>query len=151
MAEVPLTAQPGHWGGWTMASFVAEGMFVMGRFEEAASLHPVIAGAIEHTDWLYRAFDWMPYQAVAGLTAAAGEEWDMMEAHFHRAAGEGAHTADRVAAETARLEALGRLRRRKPDDRARVAEILPPAIAIYERIGMTRHAAMAKELLAQAT
>lgn len=88
---------------------------------------------------------------MAGIAAAAGEQWEAAEDHFGtalRQAEELPHYLEQ--AETRRFYSQMLLERRARGDRARAAGLLEEAMTQYEAIGMPRHQEMAKTLRSRA-
>ena len=87
-----------------------------------------------------------------GIAAAAGERWDLAEMHFINAL-HTARTAPHLPAEAdvLRWHAWMLLRRRAPGDEERAVSLLREAIAVAERVGLTRRARLAATMLEQAT
>jgi class 3 adenylate cyclase/tetratricopeptide (TPR) repeat protein len=136
-------------GAWEMLFAAVEGLAVLGEREKAAKLYPLV---LEAFDTGCVAKPPMPglLQTVAGMAAAAGEQWEKAEEHYKEAL-RLAHELPVVSEqpEVRRWYARMLIDRNAPGDREKARELLTEAIAMYRRIGMPKHVEMAEALLSQ--
>lgn len=127
----------------------AEAWSVIGEYAEAAALYPQITDAI--ADGSLIAWDDLRLlPAAAGVSAAAGGQWELAEAHFAEALRQADTLPHRLEQpETRRLWAEALLDRRAPGDTHRARKLLREALDAYRRLGMPRHAALTEADLAR--
>jgi len=160
--NLPRSGQVNTNGAWTMLFRVVEGLVVLGERNEAAKLYPLVLEAIDTgavIPWLGDRL----LQTVAGIAAAAGEQWEQAEGHFETALRQ-AHEIPvvieqpevrrwyaRMLIDRARSEhpepVEGRPSRSSGADLEKARQLLTEAIAMYRRIGMPKHVEMAETLL----
>jgi tetratricopeptide (TPR) repeat protein len=145
--DLPTLGQPLNMGHLTMIRALVEGLVMIGRDEEASCLYPLLRARIDD-GLVLNHWDMRLLNAVAGLAAAAGREWDTSEEHYQaalRQAEELPHRLDQP--EVRRLYAMMLMERAATGDLDLARVLLTDAIARYRTIGMPRHVAAAKELL----
>jgi len=128
----------------------AEAAGLVGDVERAHRLYPLVLEALG-TGTLLRQYDGALIQRAAGMAAAEVGMHDAAQRHFEEAlrqAEELPHLMERPQVR----HWYGRflLDRGGSGDRDRARALLEEAVAGYRGIGMPRHEAMAKELLARA-
>ena len=141
-ARIP---QPGQlaWGGDRAFALIApEPLALMGDREGAASLYDV---SLETVEGGIVAWETGLGHRYLGISAACGGLWDVAEGHF-RTALDQAHAMPYRSeqAETRRWHAWMLKQRRGPGDLQRADELLTEAVALYEEVGMPRHAELAR-------
>jgi tetratricopeptide (TPR) repeat protein len=147
---LPTTVEDTGGGGWTSLLRGIEGHAVRGERERAAELYPLSLGAIT-TGTVTDFFSLSMPQFAAAIAAACGERWEAAEEHYRA----GLRQADEVPhrlmqPELRRWYARMLLERGAAGDRERARALLGAAVAAYEELGMSRHAAMAKDRAAEA-
>jgi tetratricopeptide (TPR) repeat protein len=145
---LPRLGAPRTFGRLAMLLTVSEALALAGERKEASALHPMVLEAMRAGNVL-RVFDSRLLNSVAGLTAAAGGQWEPAEEHLRRACRQADDMPHRIErAETRRLYAWMLVERDGDGDRALAATLLHEALDGYRAIGMPRHEAMAEALLA---
>jgi hypothetical protein len=148
-AKLPRAGEPNTLGSWAMLLLMVEGLVVLGEQEQAAALYPLVrqlltTGAVCFA-WIAR----FP-QTIAGVAAAAAQHWDTAEEHFRLALQQAEHFPHRLEqAEIRRFCGAMLIDRGAPDDREKARKLLSEALARYTHIGMPRHSAITKALLAK--
>jgi tetratricopeptide (TPR) repeat protein len=148
-AKLPHAGEPNTLGSWAMLLLMVEGLVVLGEQEQAAALYPLVrqlltTGAVCFA-WIAR----FP-QTIAGVAAAAAQHWDTAEEHFRLALQQAEHFPHRLEqAEIRRFCGAMLIDRGAPDDREKARKLLSEALARYTHIGMPRHSAITKALLAK--
>jgi tetratricopeptide (TPR) repeat protein len=155
--NLPRSGQTNTNGAWTMLFRVVEGLAVLAERNEAAKLYPLVLEAIDTGAVIPWSGDRL-LQTVAGMTAAAGRQWDKAEEHYQTALRQ-AHELPVVMGqpEVRRWYARMLIDRNAPGDpstgsgrdRDKARELLTEAIAMYRRIGMPKHIEMAEALLSE--
>ena len=135
-------------GTWAMLLAVVEGLAVLGERERAAKLYPLVLEAVD-TGAVVLWYNSLLH-AVAGMAAAAGEDWEKAAEHYQTALRQ-AHEIPFVIAqpEVRRWYARMLIDRDAPGDHEKPRELLTEAVAMYRRIGMPKHVEMAEALLAR--
>jgi len=149
--ELPRSGRPNMWGWWAQLMAFTEGLYVLGQREEAAGFHPVLVEARSTGAITTSYIEGRLLERIAGISAVAGEQWDVAEEHFRlalRQADDLPHQLERL--ETRRFYAQMLAERDGPGDRERARQLLEEATLGYARLGMPRHEAMARELLTRA-
>jgi class 3 adenylate cyclase/tetratricopeptide (TPR) repeat protein len=126
----------------------AQATAILGMAESAAQIYDRVLeiGDVFKTNWL----DAASSARVAGMTAATMRRFDEAEAHHQAALAEIDGSPNRLDAPHIRYwYARMLLDRGGASDRGRAAELLPPSIEDYERMGMQMHTGWAKDLLAK--
>ena len=89
-------------------------------------------------------------QTMAGVAAAAARHWDTAAEHFHLALQQAEHFPHRLEqAEIRRFYGAMLIDCGTPTDRDKARRLLSEALASYTHIGMPRHSAITKALLAK--
>jgi DNA-binding SARP family transcriptional activator len=146
--DLPRAGQPNGYGFWLIALSSVEALYVVGERERAAGLYPLVRGFIATTGVLFSIFHPRLAERVAGIAAAAGEQWDAAERHFHNALRQAEELPFVLEqAETRRFYAQMLLERDRPGDRGKAHRLLEEAMTGYRRIGMPRHEKLARALL----
>jgi class 3 adenylate cyclase/tetratricopeptide (TPR) repeat protein len=147
--NLPRAGEANTCGAWTMLSGVVEGLAVLGEQGEAAKLYPLVLEAID-TGAVIRWLCDRLLQTVAGISAAAGGQWDKAEEHYETALRQ-AHELPAVIEqpEVRRWYARMLIDRDALGDRQRARRLLTEAIAMYRQIGMPNHQEMAEALLGE--
>jgi hypothetical protein len=146
--DIPQPGQPNGWGLWLIPLSGVEALYVVGERERAAALFPLVREFIATTAVVLTTWHCRLAERVAGIAAAAGEQWEVAESHFHsalRQAEELPHVLE--GAESRRFYAQMLLERDRPGDRDEARRLLEEAMTVYRRIGMPRHVDMARNLL----
>jgi class 3 adenylate cyclase/tetratricopeptide (TPR) repeat protein len=146
--KLPLPGRANMYGTWEMLSAAVEGLAVLGEREKAAKLYPLVLDAVDTgavVVWYSRLL-----HAVAGMAAAAGEDWEKAEEHYQTALRQ-AHEIPVVIAqpEVRRWYAHMLIDRDAPGDGEKARELLTEAVAMYRRIGMPKHVEMAEATLGE--
>jgi hypothetical protein len=138
--DVPRLGQPNGWCLWLIPLASVEALYVVGEREMAADLYTLVQEFSATTGVVLTIFLSRLVERVAGIAAAAGEQWEVAESHFHtalRQAEELPHVLE--GAETRRFYAQMLLERDRPGDRNKACRLLEEAMTVYRRIGMPRH------------
>jgi class 3 adenylate cyclase/tetratricopeptide (TPR) repeat protein len=146
-ATVPEPGQPVMLGDIASACALVAALPALGRRDQAAALHRFVVdridGGVAFCPW-----DLAELNAVAGVAAAAGENWDEAEEHFRSALRIAQELPHRLAeAETRRFYGAMLVDRRRPGDAGMARWLLSEAGERYQRMNMTRHAQLADDLL----
>ena len=140
---LPPAGEMHPFGAWESIAFLTEALAHSGQFAEAAELYPRVRGAIEHG--LVIAWSLALWQMLAGIAAAAGEQWDTAEKHFETALGQARDIPHKIAQpEVRRWCARMLIDRAGPGDKERARVLLDEAIEMYGTLGMPKHLEMAK-------
>ena len=148
--HLPQPHSPNRLGDWTLAILAAEAAGVLDDAELGRMLYPMVREALA-TGAVMRQFDGRLIVTCAAMAAEAAGLAGESEQHFEaalRLANELPHELERPHAKHFAARFL--LRRGGTEDTARAGELLLEAIEDYDLIGMPRHAALARELLAPA-
>jgi len=87
-------------------------------------------------------------EVIAGVSAAAGSDWDAAGEHFERALAEARRTHNQLEeADAFRFRAMMLIDRGADQDRQKAREDLETAQELYRLIGMPRHIELARGLL----
>lgn len=151
-SQLARPGQPNTWTAWALLMAFTEGLFVLGERNEPAGWYPLVlearaTGAMATDNWEGRLLE-----RIAGIAATAAGNWDAAEAHFLvalRQADEMPHQLERL--ETRRFFALMLAERAAPGDRDRAQRLLQEALDGFTRLGMPRHAELAKAALVSIT
>jgi len=125
-----------------------EALAVINEQDEAAKLYPLVLDALKIGK--LAPWDDRLIQAVAGMAAAAGGQWDKAEEHYQTALRQ-AHELPVVIAqpEVRRWYARMLIDRDGPGDRDKARKLLTEAITMYRKIGMPKHVEMAEAMLGE--
>jgi tetratricopeptide (TPR) repeat protein len=146
--ELPTPGRLNTWTAWTLLMAFTEGLFVLGERDELAGWYTLVLEARATGTIATDNFQGRLLERVAGIAATAAGRWDAAEAHFLialRQADEMPHQLERL--ETRRFYALMLMERDSPGDRERAEKLLREAIDGFDRLGMPRHAELAKSAL----
>jgi tetratricopeptide (TPR) repeat protein len=145
--DLPRGSQRIGLGAWMNLLILAEALAIVGVEGEAAAFYPVAQRMIE-SRVVIRTGDAALVEAVAGMCAAAGEDWPRAEEHYRTALCQARDLPHRIAQpEVRRWFAQMLLLRDAPGDRDQAWELLAQAIRAYRALGMPRHLEMAEALL----
>jgi tetratricopeptide (TPR) repeat protein len=145
--NLPRPGQANGWGAWVMLVAVVEGLAVLGERDEAAHLYPLTLDAIA-TGVLVPWVGLRSFEAVAGIAAACGGQWEKAEEHYQTALRQAHELPHKIEQpEVRRWYARMLLDRDGPGDREKARELLTEAIAMYRGIGMPKHVEMAETML----
>jgi tetratricopeptide (TPR) repeat protein len=143
---LPRPGRANTWGAWAMLFGAVEGLAVLGEREEAAKLYPLVLKAVNSGALV--TWHWVPPQSLAGMAAAAGEQWEKAEDHYETALRQAHELPHKIEQpEVRRWHARMLMDRNGPGDREKARELLTEAIAMYRQIGMPKHVEMAEALL----
>ncbi len=147
--NLPRPGQANTLGAWEMLLGVVEGLAVLGERDEAAQLYPLVLEAID-SGVSVRFISNQLLQTVAGIAAAAGDQWSKAEEHYQTALRQ-AHELPIVIEqpEVRRWYARMLIDRDGPGDRDKARQLLTEAIAMYRQIGMPKHVEMAEAMLGE--
>jgi tetratricopeptide (TPR) repeat protein len=148
-SPLPRPGQPNTRGAWTMLFGVAEGLAVLDERDKAAKLYPLVLEATA-MGIVVRFHAYGLVETVAGIAAAAGEQWEKAEEHYQtalRQAHEIPHKLEQP--EVRRWYAQMLIDRDAPGDRDKARTLLEEAIQAYKELGMPKHLEMAEALLAK--
>ena len=146
---LPSPGQANTAGSWVMLSAAVEGLAVLDERAAAAELYPVVLKGID--TGALRAWGMSSlFASVAGIAAAAGEQWEKAEQHYEtalRQAHELPHKLEQP--EVRRWYARMLLDRDGAGDRKKARALLGEAIEMYTKIGMPKHVEMAEAMLGE--
>ena len=133
-------------GAWGLLAGVTEALSVLGKRERCAELFPLTIKAMA-TGTVYL----VPFgllEKAAGISAACSEDWERADRHFKIAVRQVDDLSLEVEyAEVRRWYAEMLLSRAAPGDQQKARRMLGEAIEKYRTLGMTRHVALAVELM----
>lgn len=136
-------------GDRQMAVAGAEAWTVIGQRAEAAALYPQITDTLAHGT-LIAWNDLRLLATAAGISAAAGGNWQLAETHFAQAVQQADTLPHHLEQpEARRLWAQALLQRGDRADVDRARPLLERALDGYRRLGMPRHAALTEIHLAR--
>ena len=147
--DIPLPdSENTNYSAATRLMNTTEGLGVLGENTKAAELYPRISGIAQRVPiMLYCS---LTPQTVAGIAAAAGEQWDKAVEHFEtslRQAHEFPHKLEQPQVRYWYAKML--TDRDGPGDHDKARQLLGEAIEAYGSIDFPRHLKMAKELMGQ--
>ena len=122
---------------------------MVGERGRAAELYPLVHELLE-SGTKCMALEVRFPETVAGIAAGAAGDWERAEQHFlaaRKQALELPHPLEE--AELRRFHAMMLIDRAASGDRERARRLLGEALAIYTRIGMSRHVELTRKLLDQ--
>jgi tetratricopeptide (TPR) repeat protein len=147
--DLPRPGQANTMGSWEILLGVVQGLAVLGQRDEAAKLYPLVLEAID-TGSLVTWGNCKLFQTVAGMAAAAGQQWSKAEEHFQTALREAHELPHKIEQpEVRRWYARMLIDRDAPGDRDRARQLLTEAVAMYRQIGMPKHVEMAEAMLGE--
>ena len=82
---LPELERPAGVGAWTLLLAAVEGLALLGTTDRAASLHPLVLHAMRFTQALVPVYSGTSFLRVAGISAAAGQQWEEASSHFDAA------------------------------------------------------------------
>ena len=134
-------------GRWERVLGTVEAVALLGDRATAADLHRLVAAGLDRGAFI----SWSGLrliETIAGIAAAAGEQWDTAQQHLETALRQ-AHELPHVIAqpETRRWYAWMLTERNADGDRGHAWSLLEEAVETYQRLGMPRHVEMTKESL----
>jgi len=142
--------QPGRrngYGQWFVMTAAVEALSVIGQRDRAAALYPLVREYMATTGVMLHWFTPLLIERIAAIAAAAGGQWDVAEGHFSTALAQAEELPFAIeGAETRRWYARMLLDRDAPGDRDRARLLIEEAIPVYGRVGMPRHAELARAL-----
>ena len=137
-SRLPPAGQAHPHGTWESIANLTEALALAGQRVEAAELYPRVRAAIDHG--LVIAWSLALWQMVAGIAAAAGEQWDTAQEHFDTALRQADDIPHKIAQpEVRRWYARMLLDRDKAGDKEKAGTLLDEAIAMCGTLGMPRH------------
>ena len=142
-ADLPSPGQPNTLAKWgALASSVQAGV-ELGRLEQVRESYPLTLEALATGAVINRDFSML--EAVAGMAAAAGEQWEAADTHFQTALRQAEEIPHKIGQpEVRRAWARMLIQRDGPGDRDRARTLLDEAIELYGALGMPKHLEMAK-------
>ena len=144
--DLPSPGRPNTSGKWAALSASVQVCLELGRLDEARELYPLTLDALSTGAVFGR--DFSMWEAVAGMAAAAGEQWDAADTHFQTALRQAEEIPHKIGRpEVRRAWARMLILRAGPGDWDRARALLDEAIALYGTLGMPRHLDLAKGLL----
>jgi len=147
--HLPVHGQTNAIGVWIMSLAVAEGLVILDEPEGAAELYSLIIEALD----IGAVVAWPSVklvQAVAGIAAAAGDQWDAAQQHFEAALRQAHELPNRIEQpEVRRWYARMLIDRDGQGDRDKAFRLLTEAVALYREIGMPKHVEMVEALLGE--
>jgi tetratricopeptide (TPR) repeat protein len=133
-----------------MLETAIEGFTLLGDRDEAARLYPLALEAISSGN-LLRSSGAGLVQTMAGLAAAAGNQWDKAEEHYEAALRQAHEIPHKIEQpEIRRWYARMLIERNAGGDKEKAHTLLTEAIEMYRNIGMPKHLEMAEEVLGSA-
>ena len=146
---LPVIGQDNRGGAWWMLALVIEGLVMLGRQAQTVELYPLARELVEIgvvTLWPIFRFS----RTTAAIAAAAAHQWETAEEHFHVALQQ-AESFPYVLEqpEIRRFRAMMLLDRAAAGDREMARKLAGEAMAVYSRIGMSRHIELSQALLDQ--
>ena len=146
--DLPRLGRPNGLGPWYLPAGAVEALTVIGDRAGAAAFYPVVREFMATTGVVVTGFcSYLP-ERIAGIGATVAGQWEAAEGHFRTAL----RQADELpfvleCAETKRWFAQLLLERSFAGDVDQARSLLEQAIAVYRRIGMPRHEALARAVL----
>jgi tetratricopeptide (TPR) repeat protein len=124
-----------------------EALWMLGARDEAARHYAALIEYGPRTGTAVRTWDARLLDTLAGIAAAAGQDWETAERHFADAI----ERADRMPhlveqADARRFYAQMLAERNGPNDRERARELLADVIGRYGRLGMPMHEVLTESL-----
>lgn len=137
------------WGAWCRLHAAVEGLFILGRREDAAALYPAVLGTTLRTGAIitnvyFRRLN----ENVAGIAAHAGHDYDAAAAHFEEAIRQAtAFPLVLEGADVRRFYAAMLAERDGDGDREHSRELLEAALETYRKARTPRHVEMVEQQL----
>jgi tetratricopeptide (TPR) repeat protein len=145
--KLPRFGMPSPVGAWGLLMLAIEALVVIGEGGLAAELYPLALQGVDTCVVCLEIVSRFP-QTVAGLAAAAGEQWDEAEAHFQIAMRQSVEFPYRLEqTEIRRFYGQMLIERNNTGDRDKARTMLGEAIEGYSKIGMPRHTDITRTLL----
>jgi tetratricopeptide (TPR) repeat protein len=139
---------PATWGAWSSLHAAVEGLFILGRREEAAALYDAVVATRRTGSLFANVYFRRLTQTVAGIAAHAGGRFDRAGVHFEEALRQAAELPMVLEGAEARRFYAGMLAERDaPGDRERARQLLEEALETYRSVGTVRHADLAESML----
>ena len=130
-----------------MLTLVIEGFAILGERARAAQLYPLARELLDTGAVALRPICRLT-ETVAGIAAAAANQWESGEARFQAAMQQAKSLPNHLElADINRFHAMMLIDRAAAGDREKARALLSQAYEIYEQIGMLRHIEMTRELL----
>lgn len=149
--SLPLCDDPESWtiGRSLLLAAAPESLVLLGKHDDAAALYPLLLAMHERTGVICPGYDDARlYERSAGIAAAAGEQWDLADAHFQTALRQAAELPHPIeAAHTGRWYGRMLVERGRDADRERAAAVLAAAVDTYDRLCIVRHRDLTAALL----
>jgi tetratricopeptide (TPR) repeat protein len=147
-AQLPQPGQEASIGSWQLACSAVEALAVIGEREQAASLYPLMAAAIESGLVVDGYIHGRPMHMLAGIAAGADRRWADAEGHYRAALEVAGRLGQRMERpDILRFYASMLLERGAPEDQQQARQLLEEALETYREMSMPRHVAMAEALL----
>jgi tetratricopeptide (TPR) repeat protein len=138
-ADLPRPGRANSFTSWTVLLGMVETLSMIGAKQQAADLYPLVVEAID-TGTVVRLLDLRLLETVAGIAAAAGEDWQAAEGHFERALHLAATLPVVIEQPEVRRFYSEMLRaRRATGDREKADRLSAEARELYARLGMPAH------------
>ena len=145
---LPPAGDPHPTGTWECVANLTEAFAYTGLRAEAAALYSRVRGGIDNG--LVVAWSLALWQMLAGVSAAAGEQWDTAQEHFETAFGQARDIPHKLAQpEVRRWYAWMLIGRNGSGDQDKARALLADAIELYDALGMPKHVDLAKDLQAR--
>jgi tetratricopeptide (TPR) repeat protein len=134
-------------GSWALSMASIEGLYVLGERRKVATLYPVARELID-TGTICPLIPARFSQTIAGIAAAAADNWDVAEEHFQTAMRQAESFPSVLEqADIRRFHAMMLMDRAAPEDRERAQALLNDALESYQQVGMSGHIGLTQTLL----
>ncbi len=145
--ELPRVGEASHIGQTAGLLFLVEALAVLGEDERAAALYPLLA---EPLKWVkIGCFGAMMPETAAGISAAAGRQWDNAAAHFETALRYAEDVPHKLEQPQVRYwYAKMLVGRGEEGDHEKARSLLDKSVSEFTALGMPRHLEMAQALIA---
>ncbi len=147
--HLPTSGKLNTIGSWFALFKIIEGLAILGESQRAATYYPLVVEALAAETVV--TFDSSHLlETVAGISAAAGGQWEIAEVHFQtalRLAGEMPFRLEQAEARYWYARMLAS--RGGPGDRQHAAGLLDTALKAYRRIAMPWHIKRAETLVSK--
>jgi tetratricopeptide (TPR) repeat protein len=142
---LPRRTEVSSYGKWWSLPCVVEGLAVLDDRKRAAEIYPLVLEAIGLGSVVGYTFHL--FQKVAGISAAAGGQWQKAEQHYQTALRQVHEIPHRLEQpEVRRWFARMLIERDLPGDRENARKLLEEAIEAYQMIGMPKHLELAQQM-----